>query len=450
MAKVLPVDLSEMTEVAEDSVLLVQENDSTKDVKKVSFENLTKGLATLNDNGEVNEIPKDVDIWEYLYYADEDDSNPRVLGMNTETMTLAKEIALLPNAHAGSVDRAGFLDKMYVRTAGHRHIEVINPVSGKFIKKIDLNFKPRSSGGYNRYRGLQAMSTKENPYVNVIDVASDTVVITVGSTGGSPHGNDGGNATGHTIWLDADHFALLDRHNVNVQIYKINESKPPYTTTLTQTLATPTGCHSLRSLEAGLLLQDRTFYAGIEGSLADVVVPQIIKYTFDSSTGELSQVGAPITFPGTDENWSIHHFGINSDIIAVPVTPKDGSNNGKGIVFTIDLANWTLNPTTYNAGLGAGHCDYSKTMNTFVVTNHYDNYVTLLELNTDTVTNVTIADETISWGHYTQSHANHISKDGLFYYFFETANGIFMEIDLVNKVVSRQVATGGEPIQSYS
>ena len=395
------------------------------------------------------------DIWSYLYYADEDDTKHRVLAMDRENMLLARDIPLTDTAHAGSVDRAGFTDRMYVRSATFSndpdaHIEVINAVSGKWIKKIPLNYRPRSSGGFNRYRNLQAISTKDEAYCNVIDIDSDTVVITVGvdHTTETIGGNDGGNATGHTVWLDANHFALLDRYRNNIQVYKINEDYPPYTTTLTSTLDTLTGCHSLRSAEAGLLLQDRTFFAAIEGSTAvkDNVLPQLWKLSFDSSTGVLAQVDTMV-FPGVTVDWNIHHFGIMGDIIAVPIMQLSGGN---GEVFTINKDAWTLTGKQYTAGNGSGHCEGSVSQNMIVVTNHYGNDVTLIDLDDDSVVNVEIATEIESYGTYIQSHANHVTEDGLYYHFFETANGIFMEIDLVAKTLTRQITTGGKPIQSVS
>ncbi len=405
------------------------------------------------DNLNKIEDRMDKDIWDYLYYADEEDPNARILAMDRDLMVLAKEIPLTQNAHVGSVDRAGFTDRMYCRTAtgtGDPHIEVINAVSGKWIKKIPLNYRPRSSGGFNRYRNLQALSTKDNPWANVIDIDSDTVVITVGNDYGpseGPKGNDGGNATGHTVWLDANHFALLDRHLPGFRIYKIDGNYPPYSVNETDTITTPTGCHSLRCEMPGLLLQDTVFYAAIEGELGTSVLPQMIKYDFDASTGTLTQNGAAITFPGVDASWNIHHFGCGNGKLVVPVMQETDAD---GEVFVIDLATWALEPTSFTAGIGAGHANYSEQLDMWVITNHYDNRVTLIEMDTGIVTHVTIAAETESYGTYIQSHANHVTQDGLFYHFFETANGIFIEIDLTTKTKTREVTTGGKPIQSVS
>ena len=202
----------------------------------------------------------------------------------------------------------------------------------------------------------------------------------------------------------------------------------------------------MRSTESGLLFSDRVFYAAIEGSTSGGVLPQMIRYSFDSSTGTLTETGAPILFPGITQDWNIHHFGIGNGIMMVPISIA-GQN---GIVFSIDMDTWTLTGKSYTVGLGCGHADYSKALDTWAITNHYGNFVSIIEMSNDAITSIVVASKVESYGSYIQSHANHISKDGLFYYFFQTADGIFMEIDLSTRILSRQVVTGGKPIQSYS
>ncbi len=119
-------------------------------------------------------------------------------------------------------------------------------------------------------------------------------------------------------------------------------------------------------------------------------------------------------------------------------------------MFTINKDAWTLTGKQYTAGNGSGHCEGSVSQNMIVVTNHYGNDVTLIDLDDDSVVNVEIATEIESYGTYIQSHANHVTEDGLYYHFFETVVGIFMEIDLVAKTLTRQITTGGKPIQSVS
>jgi hypothetical protein len=416
-------------------------------------------------------------IWEWLYYADEanrasEPEGDRVLGMDTENMVLANEIPLgTDNSHAGSCDRVGRTNKMYVRTAGYDHLEVLDVEQGKYIKTIPLPHHPRSSGGFNKYRNLQAISTKVFPWVVVIDVDTDTVVFQDGRDEGTPSGNDGGNATGHTVWLDANHFALLDRHadwgdtniqDTNIKVYKINNDYPPYDITVTQTLDTPTGCHSLRTYgtpkvstsdvgTSGHLLDGRVFFAAIEGDddPANEVVPEMWKMTFDSATGTFSTPEV-VTFPGTDKGWGIHHFGVSSDgkTILVPIFHL---NNPESVVYKIDVDTWTVDSTTYNAGMRAGHADYCSDLNVWAITNHDDKFVTVIDMNDGSTTNIelpTLVSYTPSYGHMVQSHANHII--GKYFYIFDCEYGEFYKIDLSTKTIHSHITTGGRPVQSVS
>jgi hypothetical protein len=414
----------------------------------------TTTLQEARDMGAITGRVYDADVWDLIFYADEEDD--RVIGMNLDSMQVECEIGLTEGAHAGSCDQAGDTHKMYVRTAATDHpwIEVIDLTTGKWLRKIPLPHKPRSSGGYNKYRRLQAVSTKVYPWIAVIDVDTDTVVFKVGEDTGTPHGNDGGNATGHTVWLDKDHVAMLDRHHKNIQIYKFENDAPPYTVTLTQTIATPTGVHSLRSAEAGLLLSDRVFFAAIEGSVAsqDNVVPQMWKMTFDSATGTFDVANKEVAvFPGTTADWGIHHFGVDNtnNQILVPIFHK-GTAESTG--YLIDIDTWSVSSTTYTLGMHAGHADYSAALNKWAITNHDGNSVTIIDMNDYTIHNVVIPSLTDPehYGTMTQSHANHISRDGKFYCFFETRHGIFIEIDLETYQISRQTVTGGKPVQSFS
>lgn len=396
--------------------------------------------------------------WDLIYWADEE--LDRVIGMNTETMRMDSNIPLTAGAHAGSVDRCARTHKLYVRTAAddHKWIEVVDAVTKKWKKKIPLPQKPRSSGGYNKYRDFMAVSTKTYPWVVLIDATTDTVVFQDGHNTGSPHGNDGGNATGHTVWLDRDHFAFLDRHTPEIKIFKVENDGPPYTVTNTQTISTPTGCHSLRSAEAGLLFSDRVFYAAIEGDSAADVGSQMWKMTFDSTTGQFNTPQVIDFIAETDyaggtpygKYGSIHHFGISGDgtLIVVPIantTPgaKDGT------VYLIDTASWTLKTPKFKGGYACGHADFSNQLNKVCITNHKGQYVDIIDLDTNTLGHVKVSDH-VEDGTMTQAHANVVSPDGKYFHMMETTEGIFIEIDIENEYITRQTVVGGKPVQTTS
>ncbi len=410
-----------------------------------------------------------IDAWDFYYYADE--TLDRILGMDAINMTLANLIPLNPSksgVHAGSCDRAGYTNKMYVRTPklddvypadGSGSLQVVDVLQSKWIKDIPLINPPRSSGGYNKYRGLQGITGKTEPYAMIIDVATDRVVINAGSahTTETIGGNDGSNATGHFIWLDADHFALLDRYRNSVFIYKINENHPPYTTTLTDTIVTPTSSHSFISKDGGgHLLSERIFYLAVEGSSADKdnVKPQLGKFTFDSATGTVTQVGSYLEFTttsGVDDN--MHHFGFarEGSLIGIPLGVS-------GKVFIVDvgaagdsLELWAGGLNEYQAGSGAGHFDFSESQDKAVITNHKDMFVSVINFDTSNIKSIPFLTTGVTGSDFIQSHRNWITPDGKYYIFFEAVDGIFYKINLISEIMDPQsITTGGTPVQSTS
>jgi hypothetical protein len=330
------------------------------------------------------------------------------------------------------------------------------PLSARIMSIADVYDALTTSRPYKRAfsheKALQIISTKVEPYAQVIDVATDRVVITVGSdhTTETIGGNDGGNATGHSGWLDPNHFYLMDRYRNSIFVYKINEDYPPYTVTLTDTFITNTSAHSLNPAEPRHLLSTNVFYIAVEGSVAskDNVVPRVIKVTFDRISGTLHEE-AFLEFPGATVDSRLHHFGINPSGTLMGVPLSDVNNTGNDVAYVVDLDTFTIT-NQYDVGLGAGHCDFSDSRNILCVTNHYDNFVSLIDMNNDTVTNINISSETPSWGSYIQSHRNWVTKDGNFFYMFETKIGTFLEFELLNLTLNRSTVTGGTPIQSTS
>jgi len=387
------------------------------------------------------------DIWDYYYYADP--TLDRVVVMDPKTMTMVSDIELSEDAHPGSIDRAGYTDKMYARTTRADPIgfDVIDARTRKLIKTVPLNHRPRAAGAYNKYRNLQLISTKDEPYVNIIDVDTDDVVGTLGEDHGtlSISGNCGGNATGHSIWLDKDHFTLIDRYRSVIRVYKIEGEAPPYNYQMTQELSTPSACHTIDVDIPSRLLKKRTFYAEIEGYEATNSVPQIWRLDFDSATGHLTQSGSALTFPGIGATDKFHHYSISPD--------------GKYLwqpsclerkVFVVDLDTWSI-IKTYNIGLGGGHVNFSTPLDLAVVTNHFDQDITIINYMTDEIWNVKVSDDPNETdGNFIQSHLNFISPDGNFFYIFAHTEGIFVEVDLRTKQVSRTYETGGNPEQSSS
>ncbi len=419
-------------------------------------------ILCINEMGTIDEIRRSnthIDRWDYIYYADEEID--RVLGMDPVNMEVAKEIFLDPSysgTSAGSCDRAGCTDKMYVRTPKIDHsypadgsgiLQVINVATEKWVKNIPLNNPPRSSGGYNKYRGLHGVTGKTEPYASLIDVATDRVVLTVGSahTAETIGGNDGGNATGHFVWLDANHFALLDRYRDRIFIYKVIGDYPPYSATLTDTIVTPTSSHSFISKDgAGHLLSERAFYMAVEGSKDRGIRPSISKWRFDSSTGRVQLIGPYYEMSTPSDN--LHHFGFarSGRLIGIPL----GTSGKVYIMDTHTMSSWTGGVNVYQAGHGAGHFEYSEQLDIAIITNHKDNFVTLIDLSSGSSTDVYFETQGKVGKDFIQAHRNWVVNEGKEYVFFNAFEGVFHKIDLVGKRLLESVVTGGTPVQSTS
>ena len=398
-------------------------------------------------------------LWDYYYYADPNHNHEegivdRVVVMDPLSMTMVHEVPTVTQ-DPGSADRAGFTSRMYLRTKADHYFDVMDTDTMAVVKTVDLvHHKPRAAGAYNKYRNLQLISGKDHPMVSVIRVDDDSVVATFGEVAsGGISGNCGGNATGHSNWLDKDHFTLVDRYNDKISVYKISGEHCLETFEKTQDFIVPTACHSIDVDVADLSLSKTVFYAEIEGSAPYDAVdkpygkdvrPQVWKLFFNSGTGELVQVGDPVFFDGVESDDMTHHYSIN----------PEGTELWQPVcidakVHVIDLATMTVNKV-HEAGLGAGHVNFSTQLNLAVTTNHFCQYVNIIDRDTDANKRVYINSDSETIGLFTQSHLNHISPDGLFFYIFATESGDFVEVDLTQKIVSRVVHTGGSPEQSTS
>jgi len=414
----------------------------------------TKLQAPVWWNGSEWEVAKTFEIasnlWDHYYYADP--ALSRIVEMDPETMFLASEINCSPASTPYSIDRAGFTDKMYVRTTDKQAFDVIDARYKEFIKTVPLQHKPRAAGAFNKYRNLQLISGKDHPMVSVIDVANDTVIGTVGSVAvGEISGNCGTNATGHSTWVDPNHFTLLDRYNDTLVTFNISKDEDlNYVITQTQTLNLPTGAHTIDVDVMDLSLTKTQFFAEIEGSdpTKKDVIPQLLELTYNGD-GTFSIVNTLIFashsgYTDLDSKEMLHHYSISPDGTQIwqPVC-------NAGIVFVVDIASFSI-VAEYKAGIGAGHINFSTQLNLAVVTNHFDPSVTIIDMVNGTIWDIEVAHGTPDDGIFKQSHLNYISDDGLYFYLFATHDGTFIEIDLNKKEISRTTYTGGTPEQSTS
>lgn len=422
---------------------------------------------------ETPEIPDDSrDIWSYRYYADPE--YDRVVICDPINMELIGWIADTEHSHPGSADRAGYTDRMYVRTSGPsggrlHTFDVVDARTRQLISKIHLpdpddptnesvGLVPRGCGTYNKYANLQVISHKLEPMATVINVNTDRpAAAAVGTklTGTETiDANWDTNATGHSNWLDSLHFTLLDRYRDQILIYKIQENqglRGTFTVTQTDTVQLPMCAHVIdEDVQDQTLLRNK-YWAGIEGSTSKGIAPHIIEYDYDGN-GKLVK-GLTTIFPGILDTDQIHHYGYwkKYEELWVPLWVSKKT-------FVIDVAaganNMTIkNGNGYDSGLGGAHVNFSDTLDLAVITNHFDRFITVID-RSGNVVNIDVtqnSDTTVPViGYWRQSHINSISPDGNFFHLFSIQDGLFVEVDLRSLRVSRTLYTGGKPEQSSS
>jgi hypothetical protein len=185
----------------------------------------------------------------------------------------------------------------------------------------------------------------------------------------------------------------------------------------------------------------RTIYTGLEGYHNYAIGPGVQEMHYDGS-GNLT-LGRRLYLPNCDTTDTVHHFGITSDnkYLYIPTYRSRQTH-------VIDLDSFKI-VKTYNSGWGGGHVNFCDELRLAAVTNHFDNHVTILDMDSTTTWSVRISeyDSDIN-GPLLQTHANWIF--GKYFYIGASTDGIMYEIDLKNKRVNRRLYVGGRPEQSIS
>ncbi len=401
-----------------------------------------------------------------LYYADprpEEHGKNRVIRVDYNNMSF--EAIPVNGINPHSIDRAGLSDKFYVRTQNSNSFDVVNFKRDE-VKTVDLNdHKPRAIGAYNKKYNIQLLSGKDMPVVDVINVSSDRVIETLGershynkseitSNAGS------GSATGHALWFDEDHLGLIDRVNRVIKVYKVNKDMDgKLSFQETSSVYTGSALHALERDRDPKTKKDLfTFYAMGEGDLTKNYSPFVLELTFDPKSGVLSR--------STDENGEDKIAWLSDSLEVVdnvkPTTHHGGvTPDGKyfiapvldGKVYIIDRSNMEV-VKVIDAELGAAHVEFSASRNLALITNHFSNYLTIIDLNT------LEKKKTLQIGfnqefnpnekHLFQPHFSYVSPDGKYYYTFATQDGEFLKIDLDTLEIVDRLFVDGAPEQAHS
>lgn len=396
-----------------------------------------------------------------LYFADpriEENGLNRVIRLNYELMNFEELAVAGVNPH--SVDRAGKSDNFYVRTQNSYSYDIINfntslveTVPLEDVQRGVVEHKPRAIGAYNDKYKLQLLSGKNMPTVDVIDTTTGRVIITVGDQNNSyvVGTNAGEDGTGHAFWLDTNHFADVDRVSNLIRVYNVSRVNGTLEFKHTQDFDSVYPIHAVERIENAKTLADSlTFYAMVDGKVDDGIAPSVLELTFDDISKQLIR-GREVVFSQSVETVNTikpttHHSGLsaNQDYLLVPILD--------GKVYVIDRHSMQIEKTVI-AKLGAAHVNVSESQNVIVVTNHFDEHVTILDGTTfDVLKHIPISTHPFDPNnkHLMQPHFSYIGPEGRYYYTFATHDGMFIKIDLKTLEVVEELFTDGAPEQSHS
>ncbi len=304
----------------------------------------------------------------------------------------------------------------------------------------------------------------------------------------------GDQISGHPLWLSSNEFIIIDRANRAIHVYKIEKEDDLYSTKLLQTIRTNSSMHQMIPRDKNNP-HNKIFFGMTEGNKDLNIAPRV--YKFKLKHGLLKIVGIAEFDKGKIEGMFGHNLYIspNKKYLYAPVAAhyilgKNIANYSdrkrilkffnkikhrrhysrafklfvewKGIsyyqnifkefkkqgeVFVIRTKNMKVKKVI-QAGYGAGHVAFSKQKHLAIVTNHLDNFVTIIDTkHKKFVKNIPLDFEREGIFNLTQSHMQHVSEDGEYYYNFWTDGGRFFRINLDTLELDGSIYTGGVPIQ---
>lgn len=423
--------------------------------QQAKFEDNRSAVVPIDTNIDFNLEPG------ILYFADprtEEGGLNRVIRLNYQAMDFTELAVAGINPH--SIDRAGKTDNFYVRTQNSYSYDIINFKTSS-VETVELEdtqrgvlpHKPRAIGGYNDKYKLQLLSGKDMPTVDVIDTTTGKVIVTVGDQNNSYSlgTNAGEDGTGHAFWLDVDHFANIDRVSHLLRVYNVSKVNNTLQFQHTQDFDTVYPVHAVERIhDAKNLADSLTFYAMVDGKVDEGIAPSVLELTFDDLNKQIVK-GREVVFSQSIQTVNTikpttHHAALSADQNYLIVPILDGK------VYIIDRHTMQIEKIV-NAKLGAAHVNVSKSQNAIVITNHFDEHVTILDgTSFEVLKHIKISDESFdpNHKHLMQPHFSYIGPKGRYYYTFASHDGMFIKIDLRTLEVVEELFTDGAPEQSHS
>lgn len=373
------------------------------------------------------------------FFGDPSSQVVTVVNLNNMTQEASIPTAAIPYP----VDRAGALDKVYVMTRGSSSIDIIDPATLNNVGSIYLPHKPRSGEAYNEKLAVQLIAGGDKPMTSIIDPFNDTVITTVGKDITTiPNGDFGGSlASGHPYWFSKRKFAVIDRANRTIQLYRLRgDRQSGFKAKLLDEVSTPTSVHHIVARDRSKLKnKDRfIYYAVAEGSPNNGVAPKILELKVKGNKIKLKRsvdlTGDNVYLMGA------HHADLHPDGVHIYV----GSTEGH--IFVINRHSLQI-VKVIETGLGSGHTKFIPSKNLAVITNHKATFVSLIDTSTHSkITDIEVSPPQ-SNGQILQSHSSFVDSASENFYAFATDSGTFYELNLDNYTISRTVYTGGTPTQ---
>jgi len=376
-----------------------------------------------------------------------DKQNNAVVVVNVEDFEKA---GFVPTGHlvTYTADKVANTGKLYAVNRGSDAIDVIDGISLELTHTIPMAHYPRSAESVNTTLGLVAVTGMNKPMVSIIDMQTDEVVATVGSseiTYPVSHNHTGSHACGHPFWLDAHHFILPDRGNLMLYCYSIYQVNGNWETTLLSTTITPSPVHQIIPRKGHYFGPNNLFYASAEGMSKEGpnnVSPSLLELKFTPGQGLTINRALALTKSGVAvAEMGGHHGDFH------PFEKKIYIGSREGTLFVVDYENMMIH-STIQAGNGIGHVKMIPSKNLAIAINHKDVFVTVIDLLTNTkIADVIVSPSTDLVGQTTlQAHPKYFVKGDKFYS-FTSYDGNFYELDLNTLAVSRVLHLGGKPSQ---
>jgi len=341
------------------------------------------------------------------------------------------------------VDRAGPLAKIYAITRGANSIDIIDPDTLENLGSVELQHKPRSGAAYNADLTVQLVAGADKPMSSLIDPFTDTVVATAGADEVTFPNNDYGGslASGHPYWFSKRKFAVIDRANRSIKLYKLNGDRAAgFSTEFIDETDTPTTVHHFVARKRDSLHGDDKYiyYALAEGSPTNDIAPKILEIRVLDDSIEIMR---SVDLSGFDAStMGSHHADLHPGGVYIYV----GSTEGH--MFIINRKTMQI-VSTVETGIGCAHTRFVASKGLAVVTNHKDTFVTIINSNNHTkITDVEVSPAQEN-GQILQSHTSFVDPAGKNYYAFASDSGTFYELNLESYTVTRTVHTGGTPRQ---